>query len=157
MEIDLIILFDSYTLEILKDGFLKRNYLCFFELSHYITLPLWRLQWGFTLNIFIFKCAMLCGLHYRFLKTTVYQSWKVSQRRKLSCGRMKFSCVSCIVDPEPKCFLTSSLVQGRKKKRGIFVLFCFFRSKSLGKDSLVISFTKSLFDLLRLYNWELWK
>lgn len=37
-------LFDSYTVEILKDGFFERNCLCFFELLHYITLPLWKLQ-----------------------------------------------------------------------------------------------------------------
>lgn len=52
-------LFDSYTVEILKDGFFERNCLCF--LSYYTILP--------------YVCEgsnKLCGLYYNFLKTTVY-------------------------------------------------------------------------------------
>lgn len=82
----------------------------------------------------------------------------MSQRRKLSYGNMKCFHVSYIVDPEPKCFLISNPVQGKNKhtksKKQTKKNFCFFffSSKSLGRDSFIISFTKGLFDLPRPHN-----
>ena len=67
---------------------------------------------------------------------------------------MKCFHVSCIVDPEPKCFLISNPVQGKnkhtksKKQTKLFV----FSSNSLGRDSFIMSFTEGLFDLPRPHN-----
>ena len=73
------------------------------------------------------------------------------QRGKLSYGNIKCFHVSCIVYPEPKCFLINNPVQEKNKhtkSKKQTKKFFFFRSKRLDRDSFM-SFTKGLFDLPR--------
>lgn len=68
VEVDLVILFDSYTLKILKHGFLKRYCLWVFLL--YCIIPSYfQASFNFTLNIFILNVQCYVGSITDFLKS----------------------------------------------------------------------------------------
>ena len=70
---------------------------------------------------------------------------------------MKCFHVSCIVGPKPVFWLVIQF-KGKnkhtksKKQTNKQVSFFFFRSKSLGRDSFIMSFTKGLFDFPKPHN-----